>query len=251
MLHAARWIYRKQKLRKKRNLHTIAQLTLSGYIFATKACINRKKFLNSSISSKCPHNTVNFGPLTAEIGWRVWGTPANFNGFRVVASLLQRRRSTEVNQTLHDVWPSPVLVHYIYMYFIWGLCPLMEFWQVQNSLCLQILRYPTGLLAVLLRGTRAMRVSQTLRHCIFTWQGGHPVWHWAIELPSYYIINRLWMLRFSLCKEKLTIWLYCVECPQYSIRLEVLEKIGFNKITADLVMTQSAVVVEWPIFPFS
>jgi len=23
---------------------------------------------------------VNFGPLTAEIGWRVWGTPANFNG---------------------------------------------------------------------------------------------------------------------------------------------------------------------------
>ena len=27
---------------------------------------------------------VNFGPLTAEIGWRVWGTPANLNGFRVV-----------------------------------------------------------------------------------------------------------------------------------------------------------------------
>ena len=24
---------------------------------------------------------MNFGPLTAEIGWRVWGTPANFNGF--------------------------------------------------------------------------------------------------------------------------------------------------------------------------
>jgi len=31
---------------------------------------------------------VNFGPLTAEIGWRVWGTPANFNGFRVFAALL-------------------------------------------------------------------------------------------------------------------------------------------------------------------
>ena len=27
----------------------------------------------------CPHNMVNFGPLTAEIGWRVWGTPENFN----------------------------------------------------------------------------------------------------------------------------------------------------------------------------
>jgi len=24
------------------------------------------------------HNMVNFGPLTAEIGWRVWGTPSKF-----------------------------------------------------------------------------------------------------------------------------------------------------------------------------
>jgi len=31
---------------------------------------------------------VNFGLLTAEICWRVWGTLANFNGFRVLAALL-------------------------------------------------------------------------------------------------------------------------------------------------------------------
>ena len=63
--------------------------TLSGYIFGTKACIdNRKKLLNSNTSSTCPDNMVNFGLLTAEIGWRVWGTPANFNGFRVLAALL-------------------------------------------------------------------------------------------------------------------------------------------------------------------
>jgi len=31
---------------------------------------------------------VNFGPLAAEIGWPVWGTPANFNGFRILAALL-------------------------------------------------------------------------------------------------------------------------------------------------------------------
>jgi len=55
---------------------------------------------------------VNFGPLAAEICWRVWGTPANFNGCRVLASLLHRRRSTEVNQTLQDVWPSAGLVRY-------------------------------------------------------------------------------------------------------------------------------------------
>ena len=31
---------------------------------------------------------VNFSPLAAEIGLPVWGTPANFNGFRVLAALL-------------------------------------------------------------------------------------------------------------------------------------------------------------------
>jgi len=68
--------------------------------------------LNSYIFSTCSDNMVNVGPLTAEIGWRVLGSPANFNGFHVLASLLHRRRSTEVNHTLHDVWPSPGQVHY-------------------------------------------------------------------------------------------------------------------------------------------
>jgi len=46
---------------------------------------------------------ANFGPLAAEIGLLVWSTPANFSGFRLLASLLHRRRSTKVNHTLHDV----------------------------------------------------------------------------------------------------------------------------------------------------
>jgi len=71
---------------------------------------------------------VNFGPLTAEICWRVWGTPANFNGFRVLDSSLQRRRSTEVNQTVHNVWPSPKLVQYFYIFQ--GSCPVTEFCHV-------------------------------------------------------------------------------------------------------------------------
>jgi len=64
---------------------------------------------------------VNFGPLKSEVGWRVWGTPANFNGFPVLASLLHRRRATEVNKTLHDVQQSPALVHNIYIFE--GLAP--------------------------------------------------------------------------------------------------------------------------------
>ena len=113
--------------------------------------------LNSNISSTCL-TMVNFGPLAAEIDYQVWGTPANFNGFRVLASLLYRRRSTKVNQTLHDVWPS--LLGWYIIYIFGGCCPLTEFCQVQNSFCVQILRSP--ILAALLHGTRALYVSQTL-----------------------------------------------------------------------------------------
>ena len=41
----------------------------------------------------------NFGSLAAEIGSLVLGTPADFNGFRVLALSLHRRCSTEVNKT--------------------------------------------------------------------------------------------------------------------------------------------------------
>jgi len=62
---------------------------LSGHIFATKARIdNRKNLLRSNISSTCSHNMVNFGLLAAEIDPVLWGTPANFNGFRCLAALL-------------------------------------------------------------------------------------------------------------------------------------------------------------------
>jgi len=96
--------------------------------------------LSSNIFFTCPHN---FSLLAAEIISLVWGTPANFNGFRVLASLLQRRRSTEANQTFHNVWPLPGLVEYIYT--LGGCCSVPEFYQVQNSLCvLQVLRSPIG-----------------------------------------------------------------------------------------------------------
>jgi len=76
--------------------------TLWGYIFATVACIDnqKKNLLNSNTSSTCPHNMVNFGPLTAEIGLGVSGTPANFNGFRVLAALLHGTPVVSVSQTL-------------------------------------------------------------------------------------------------------------------------------------------------------
>jgi len=125
--------------------------TLSGYIFETKAHIDsrKKNLLNSSISCACPHNMVNFVPLVTEIGFPVWGTPANFKRFCILASLLHQRQSTDINQTLHDVWPSPELVHYIYISR--GCCPLTEFdrckihFASKSCILLYWLRYCTAL----------------------------------------------------------------------------------------------------------
>jgi len=128
VLHVARRKIQDAKIAK--NLPSAHHCTTSlGYIFTTKARIhNRKKnLLNSNISPTCPYNMANFGPLTAEIVLPVWGTPANFNGFRVLPSLLQRHRPPEANQTLHDVWLSPELVHYIYIFG--GSCPWQKFAQ--------------------------------------------------------------------------------------------------------------------------
>ena len=96
---------------KSRHLGTIAQLWRATSSQLRHVSTIGKNLLSSNTSSTC---LVNFSPLVAEILSLVWGTPGNFNGFRVLATLLQRRRSTEVNQTLHYVWPSPVLVHYIH-----------------------------------------------------------------------------------------------------------------------------------------
>jgi len=111
--------------------------TLSDYIFGTKACIdNRKKVLNSNTSSTCQDNMVNFGILTAEICWRIWGTPANFNRFRVLAALLHGTLVVGVSHTLqrwtevatyirqggHHVgqWPT-FLVVFLSIFFIYPL----------------------------------------------------------------------------------------------------------------------------------
>ena len=117
-----------------------------------------KKLLNSNISSTCIHNMVNFGSLTAKIGSRVLSIPANFKGFRVLPSLLQRRRSPEASKTARCFavsWAGTLYIHFR------GSCALTEFCQVQNPLYDQVLRSP--ILAALLHCTPAAGISQTLR----------------------------------------------------------------------------------------
>jgi len=125
---------------------------------------------------------VNFDPVMAQICWRVLGTSASqygelwsSNGSDLLASFGHlskfqrvsrlglvtapyRRLSMEVNQTLHEVWQSPGLVHYIY---ILGL--LSPNWLLPGAtFLLQVLCSP--ILVALVHGTQAVGVSQTLRH---------------------------------------------------------------------------------------
>jgi len=105
---------------------------LSVCIFVNEVYMDNRKMLNSNTSSTCPenmvnfgpllrsvresgaalqrlqylphistqHKMVNFGPLAAKIYRRVWGTTANFNGFRVLAALLHGTVVVGVSRTL-------------------------------------------------------------------------------------------------------------------------------------------------------
>jgi len=77
---------------KNCHLCTIAQLCRAISSQLRHVLTIEKNLLNSNISSTCPHNMVNFGPLTAEIGWRVWSIPANFNSLGRVIFAFNRGR---------------------------------------------------------------------------------------------------------------------------------------------------------------
>ena len=79
VLHAARWKCRTQKIAKNAaSGHVQLCWTISSQLRHVSTI--GKNLLNSNTTSTCSDNTMNFGPLAAEICWRVWGTPVNFNG---------------------------------------------------------------------------------------------------------------------------------------------------------------------------
>jgi len=127
---------------------------------------------------------VNFGPPPAEIGWRVWGTPANVNRFRVLASLY----CTDVVQPNFARCLSVSCAGTLCIHFR-GYCPLTEFCQVQNSLSVQMLRSP--ILTALPHDTRAVDVRQTLRHSAVYFAGRPSRWASAhiLVLSNLYAVR--------------------------------------------------------------
>ena len=77
-----------KKVAKNRHLGTIAQLcrAMSSQL--------GKKLLSSNMSSTCPGNTANFGPLATEIGPVVWGHPCKFQRVSRLGSVTARHCSS-------------------------------------------------------------------------------------------------------------------------------------------------------------
>ena len=61
---------------------------------------SEKNVLSINIFATCLYNKMNLGSLAAEIISLVWGTPANFNGFRVLSALLHGTLLVGVSQTV-------------------------------------------------------------------------------------------------------------------------------------------------------
>jgi len=98
-MHADRWKCRTQKIAEKSpSAHHRTNCRAISSQLRHISTIG-KNLLSSSISSTCRDNMVNFGPLAAEIDPVVWGTPANLNGFRVLAALLHGSQVLGVSQT--------------------------------------------------------------------------------------------------------------------------------------------------------
>jgi len=76
---------------------------------------------------------VNFCSVTAEIDWWVLGHPSNFqrvSSLGFVTQLLQPRRSTDINQTLHDVRSAISWDGALYMHFGGSCDSITEFCRV-------------------------------------------------------------------------------------------------------------------------
>ena len=76
------------KVAKNRHLGTIAQLCRAISSQLRHVSTIGKKLVKQQYLLYMSSQYGELGPLAAEIVSLVWGTPGNFNGFRVLAALL-------------------------------------------------------------------------------------------------------------------------------------------------------------------
>ena len=128
----------RKKSPKIRHQCTIAQLCQSSRCTPQ---LRHVSTIEKNVKLHMCHNMVNFGPLAAEIGLPArLGHPCKFQqvsfvGFVTAAMSLTRGRPNFA-RCLAVSWAGTLCIHF------WSSCPLREFCQVQNSLCLQVLSCP-------------------------------------------------------------------------------------------------------------
>ena len=141
VLHAARWKYRMQKWRRK---------SPSGHYRTTlqprhTSTIGKKLVKQQYLLHMCSQYGELWGPLAAEIVSLVWGTPANFNGFCILAALLHRTLVVGVSQTCGVEQRAPPILGraaitfgigphsswFVFYWFILNICHLIliNLWQ--------------------------------------------------------------------------------------------------------------------------
>jgi len=107
-------------------------------------------------------------------------------GFVTAATSLTGGQQQNFARSLAVSWAGTLYIHF------GGSCPLTEFCQLQNSLCVQVLRSP--ILAALLRGTPAAGASQTWRRGTRNGitelsQRAPPIFGWAAIRPYVGVID--------------------------------------------------------------
>jgi len=92
-----------QKIRKNCHLHTIWHNFVGLYLrsYGRHVLTIGKKLIKQQYLLHMSSQYSELRPLTAEIGWRVWDTSADFNRFHVLASLFFTIWSTAFNRRRH------------------------------------------------------------------------------------------------------------------------------------------------------
>ena len=98
-MRAARGLLKMQDT-KNRHLRTIVQLCRAISSQLRHVSTIGKKLVKQQYLLPMSPQYGELSLLAAEIGPVVWGTPANFNGFRILAALLYGSQLVGISQTL-------------------------------------------------------------------------------------------------------------------------------------------------------
>ena len=159
---------------------------LNSNISSTDTSMTHNVFsgtLNPAESVSLLHMSLQYGELQPTNGWDRFESLGHHSKFQrhlgfITATTSLNGGKPNFARCLAISWAGTLYIHF------WELLPRNGICQVQNSLCVQVLHSP--ILAVLLRGTRVVGISQTLWHwaegATYIRQGGHHVGHWLTFL---------------------------------------------------------------------